>query len=248
MRVLVVDDEAPARARLRQILTEMPEVEVVGEAANGHDALTVVAEQAPDTVLLDIRMPGMDGLETARHLAAAEGGPAVIFTTAYGEHALAAFEAQAVDYLLKPVRRERLAQALTRAARLTPERAAALEPGRQRTHLSYHRHGRIELVPVAEVCFFRAEQKYVVARHAGGEALLEEPLKALEDEFGDRFVRIHRNALVARDRLAALERDPATGGHRLRLRGCPDAVTVSRRQLPLIRQLLRSGRPADPER
>jgi two-component system response regulator AlgR len=241
VKVLVVDDEALARERLRALVLELPGTEVVGEAANGLDALRRCAELTPDVVLLDIRMPGADGLQAARHLAGFERPPAVIFTTAFGEHALEAFDAQAVDYLVKPVRRNRLEQALARAARLTQAQLAALHPEGGRTHLSVRRQGEIELIPVEEVLYLQADQKYVTVRHRDGEALIEDSLKTLEEELSGRFIRIHRAALVARTALGGLERT-AEGGHRVRLRGCDERLEVSRRHLAELKRLLREAR------
>lgn len=245
MKVLIVDDEAPARARLAQLVNDLPELEVAGEAANGRDALEANERLAPDVVLLDIRMPGMDGLEAARHLATLERPPAVIFITAYEEHALEAFGAQAVDYLLKPVRRERLEQALAKATRLSRAQLDAMAEARPepsaRTHLSVTLHGRLQLIPVNEVIFFRAEQKYVTVRHTGGETLVEDSLKSLEQEFGGRFVRIHRNTLVARAALEGMEKN-RDGSHYVKLRGCEERPEISRRHVAEIRRLLKSGR------
>ncbi len=241
-RVLIVDDERLARERLRRMVEALPDSEVVGEAGDGRAALEASARLHPDVVLLDIRMPGMDGLEAARHLATLAEGPAVIFTTAYGDYALHAFEAQAVDYLLKPVRAERLAQALEKARRLTGTQLAAVagaEP-QGRTHLTSTLLGNLTLIAVADILFLRAEQKYVTVRHGQGEALIEDSLTALEEEFGERFVRIHRNALVARSALLGLEKS-GDGAVRVRLKGCDERLEVSRRHLPELRKLVRSG-------
>ncbi|PKM46423.1 MAG: DNA-binding response regulator [Gammaproteobacteria bacterium HGW-Gammaproteobacteria-1] len=244
MRLLIVDDEPLARERLRRMVEELPGAEVVGEAGDGRAALEACARLHPEVVLLDIRMPGMDGLEAARHLATLPEGPAVIFITAYGDYALQAFEAQAVDYLLKPVRAERLAQALAKARRLTAPQLAAVtaanpEP-QGRSHLSSTLHGNLTLIPVEDILFLRAEQKYVVVRHLRGESLIEDSLTALEAEYGPRFVRIHRNALVARSALEGLEKG-ADGTARVRLRDCEERPEISRRHLPELRRLLRSG-------
>ncbi|RMG51355.1 MAG: DNA-binding response regulator [Gammaproteobacteria bacterium] len=241
MKVLVVDDEPLARQRLVQMLEALPEAEVVGEAGNGRAALEQAERLQPDVVLMDIRMPGMDGLEAARHLAALETPPALIFTTAYGEHALEAFEAQAVDYLLKPVQRERLAEALARARRPNRAQMAELggEAGSARTHICARVRGNLVLVPIEDVRYFHAEQKYVAVHHAGGEVLIEEPLKALEAEFGDRFLRIHRSTLVARNAIAGLEKAP-DGGLLLRLRDDDTRLEVSRRHAPEVRRFVRT--------
>ncbi len=242
MRVLVVDDEPLARERLRRQLETMHDVEVIGEAGHGAEALAQADRLHPDVVLLDIRMPGMDGLEAARHLAALETPPAVIFTTAYGEHALEAFRHQAVDYLLKPVRGERLAAALAGCRRVNRAQLSALaatEGDVARAFLCARRHGDLVTVPVDQVIFFNADQKYVRMVYPEGELLLEESLKALHDEFGDRFVRIHRNALVARHALRALVNEGGT--LKVELEGCDERLEVSRRHAAALRALLRGG-------
>ena len=243
MRILIADDEPLARERLAAMLAEMPNVELVGEAVDGREAVTLAVEREADVVLLDIAMPELDGLEAARHLSHFEPAPAVVFCTAYDAHALAAFEASAVDYLLKPVRRERLAAALERAQRYTGERARTVnehlaEPVR-RTHLCARLRGGLKLVPVSEVAYFLAEDKYVLVRHDQGEVLIEESLKALETEFAERFVRIHRNCLVAVDRLSAMERH-ADGRVFVEVRGGSEPLEVSRRNLPGLRKLVKS--------
>jgi two-component system response regulator AlgR len=243
MKVLVVDDEPLARERLAAMLAELGNVEVVGDAANGRDALEAVARLQPDLVVLDIRMPVMDGLEAARHLGLLESPPGVIFCTAFEDHALAAFEANAVDYLVKPVRSERLRAALAKARRWSGDKArsveSAIEPGRRRTHLCARVRGSLVLVPVAEIDYLLAEDKYVVVHSAKGEVLIEEPLKALEDEFEGRFVRIHRNCLVALGKLAGLTRAP-DGRLFANVDGVTTALEVSRRNLPVLRKLVRT--------
>jgi two-component system, LytTR family, response regulator AlgR len=242
MKVLIVDDEALARGRLRHLIDGMDGWEVAGEAANGRECLEVFAETAPDVVLLDIRMPGMDGLSAARRLATLSDAPAVIFTTAYDRFALEAFEARGVDYLLKPVRAERLRDALERATRPTRAQLAELDlAGRPqpkgRRHIRARMGDQLHLIPLEDVFYFRAEHKYVVVRHRNGEVLVEEPLKELETEFADSFQRIHRNALVAIDRVASLEKI-ARGRFQLRLRELDEALEVSRRMLPRVRERL----------
>ena len=211
MRVLIVDDEKPARDRLQQILADEDEYEVVGEAANGHEALDLAAELAPDIVLLDIRMPGMEGIETAHHLNAMAAPPAVVFTTAYDEYAIDAFEARAIGYVLKPVRRSRLTGALEHASRFArstlSEAATEAHLDVQRKHVCAQAHGKIKLIPVNSISCFRADQKYVSVDHDDGHDLVDDSLKSLEAEFGDRFVRIHRGALLAVDRIARIEKD-----------------------------------------
>ncbi len=243
MKILVVDDEAPARQRLCRLLAELDDCHVCGEAANGREALLQYNTKVPDTVLMDIRMPDMDGLEAARHFASLEQPPAVIFTTAYGDHALEAFEAHAVDYLLKPIRKARLADALGRARRLTGVQVDALA-GRgndaQRTHICAQIRGDLQLIPVTEIRCFRAGDKYVAVQFDDGEMLIEESLKSLEEEFGERFIRIHRNALVALPYLEKMDKD-ADGKSYVRLQGVPEPVQVSRRHVAVLRRLLRQS-------
>jgi two-component system, LytTR family, response regulator AlgR len=252
LRVLIVDDEAPARARLRDLLADLAEeipTRVVGEAVDGVDALEQLEKVSADVALVDIRMPRLDGIELARHLARLLAPPAVIFTTAFDQYAVKAFELAAVDYLLKPVRAGRLAEALTKAAR-APANAAALRqvtediaPGGRR-QLRCSERGKVLLVAVADVVYFKAELKYVTARTSEREYLLEESLAQLESEFGDRFLRIHRNCLVARSAVAGFEReyDDPTGdgeGHwTVLLRGVDERLPISRRQWPQVKALL----------
>lgn len=237
MRVLIVDDEPPARERLRQLLDELPGVECAGEAASGEEALRLTAELDPDVVLLDIRMPGMGGLEAARCLTALDEPPAVIMTTAYEQHALEAFDAQAAGYLLKPIRRDKLAMALQRAQR--PSRAQLQRVGAApaRSHITARARDQLRLIPVDDVLCFVAEQKYTTVRHAGGEDLIEDSLRALEEEFAPRFVRVHRNALVAVAQIERVERD-ADGHQIVHLRNDGGQLKVSRRLVgELLRQL-----------
>lgn len=243
MRVLIVDDEPLARDRLRRLVTGTLNHETVGEAGNGEDALRIAERLRPDVMLLDIRMPVMDGLETARHLQTLEDPPAVVFCTAYDDHALEAFDASAVDYLMKPIRKERLAQALEKARQLSAGRlaeiATAAGESAGRRHICARVRGNLQLIAIEQIIYFLAEHKYVTVCHDDGEVLIEESLKSLEKEFCDRFVRIHRNALVARDRLTGLEKDSAD--HALvRLRGTDQRLEVSRRNLAALRQIITS--------
>jgi len=246
MRVLIVDDEQPARARLRQILADEPGFEVVGEAGNGHEALDLAARTAPDVVLLDIRMPGMEGIETAHHLNAMDPPPAVVFTTAYDEYAIDAFEARAIGYVLKPVRRSRLVGALQHASRLAAitlrEAGASLDA--QRRHVCANAHGELRLIPVEEISCFRADQKYVSVDHDNGQDLIDDSLKSLEAEFGDRFVRIHRGALIAVDRIERIERS-ADGRNRVVLRDGSKVddkeLIISRRHVAEVKRRLRES-------
>ena len=239
MRIVIADDEPLARDRLRALLAEQAGVEVVAEAEDGESALHACADLKPDLVLLDIAMPGIDGLEAARHLAAFEPRPAVVFCTAYDAHALSAFDAQAIDYLVKPVRSERLAAALERVRTFAAGREHAVSgPGQRRTHLCARIRGSLRLIPIEDVHYLQAEEKYVVVHHARGEDLIEESLKSLEEEFGERFVRIHRNCLVARHELVELKRAP--DGHvQAVLRHGQAPLEVSRRCVSALRETVR---------
>lgn len=244
MRALIVDDEPLARERLRAMLGEIPAIEVIGEAADGLAALDVVEREQPDLIFLDIRMPRMDGLEAARHLGRFEDAPAIVFCTAYDDHAVAAFDANAVDYLLKPIRDERLRAAIERVTRFNRERLRAVEQAvsgerRERGHLCARVRGNLVLVPIADINYLLAEDKYVIVHHAAGEVLIEEPLKALETEFAERFVRIHRNCLVAIDKLAGLIRMP-DGRVMAKIEQVATPLEVSRRNLPGVRKMVRS--------
>ncbi len=248
LRVLVVDDEAPARNRLRDLLGDcalkLP-LEIVGEAENGRRALDLLQECNADVVLLDIRMPEIDGIEVAQHLQKLEHPPAVIFTTAYDAYALKAFEVHAIDYLLKPIRVARLLDALSRARAIAPLGADVLNEIRRdgRSHLSVNERGRIHLIPLAEVLFLKAELKYVTVRTVEREFLLEESLAKLEQEFLGRFVRIHRNCLVAKDAIRGFERGAVVdadgdgeGGWAVVLNHVTEKLPVSRRQQHIVRE------------
>lgn len=249
LRLLIVDDEPPARTRLRALLDDIQgEVAsvVVGEAENGVVALEQLRETAVDVVLADIRMPAMDGIELAGHLGGLPTPPAVIFATAYDNYAVQAFDLNAIDYLLKPVRAQRLAAALQKARgarRPAPEALAAIGRevrGSGRSHLACHERGRLLLVPMAEVLYFRADLKYVTARTAQREFILDEALTHLEHEFTERFIRLHRAVLVARDALAGFERaagDDAEAYGWALVRGVDERLPVSRRQWALAKSL-----------
>ncbi|SPJ14630.1 Positive alginate biosynthesis regulatory protein [Burkholderiales bacterium] len=256
LKVLVVDDEPPARARLAQLLSDcaaqLPLTQV-GQADGGVAALAAVARLQPDVVLLDISMPDMSGIEVARHLARMAAPPAIIFVTAFDDHALKAFEVQALDYLLKPVRVDRLLAALKRAQRVLPREARldelARDLGAARTQLSVSERGRLVLVPVADIVYLRAELKYVTIRTVAREYLTEESLTALESEFGERFVRIHRNALVARSYIAGFQRvkgrpesdgDSPEGHWEVLLRDMTERLPISRRQWPTVKAAARA--------
>ena len=242
MKVLIVDDEKLARERLQALLQEIAgDYVVIGEAADGQQAVKEAQRLKPDIVLLDIKMPGMDGIEAARHITALENAPAIIFSTAYDEHALSAFEINAIGYLLKPVQTEKLERVLQTASKLKQGQLAELETtraGKQRSHIGVRMRGDLQLVPVAEVIYFRAEQKYIELRHTGGTALIEESIKSLEAEFGQRFVRIHRNALVALDAIIGMEKD-SLGRFQVKLRHCDELLDVSRRHVATLRKLIK---------
>lgn len=241
-RVLIVDDEPPARQRLQRLLSELGDIEVVGEASNGEQAVRLAGELHPDVVLLDVRMPGMNGLEAARHMAVLAEPPAVIFTTAYDAYAVEAFEAQAIGYLLKPVRTEKLSAALQRAVRLAATqlaRVTAGDPARAaRTHVAARLGEQLRLIPVPEIYFFAADQKYTTVRHRAGSDLIEDSLRALEEEFAAQFVRVHRNALVNVHSLAAIERD-TEGQYHVIVRDLGDRLAVSRRLAGELRDRFR---------
>jgi len=249
LKVLIVDDEELARMRLRGLVTDNPEprAQVVGEAANAAQALVYLAERGCDVVLLDIQMPGRDGMQFAGELRAMANPPAVVFVTAHAEHALRAFELEAVDYLTKPVKRERLQAALQRVAqRLNrPPAPVPAEPPEAPVIIVSDR-GRIVRVPVAEVLYLKAELKYVTLRTAAHTHVLDDSLSDLEDRLGERFLRVHRNALVARHAVRALERRVVAGegdeegGEVWAVRIAPvdEWLAVSRRQVAAVREAL----------
>lgn len=243
--LLIVDDEAPARQRLEQLVDEIPDWTCIGSCANGNAAIEQIEKVQPAVVLLDIRMPGMSGIEVARHLALLDQPPAVIFTTAYDQYALEAFDSRAVGYLLKPVRRERLESTLAHAGKLTDALLRELEGGDTdigpRQHIAVRVRGTLRLIALSDVLYFHADQKYVSVRHTGGEDLTEETLRQLEDEFADRFVRTHRSMLVAIAAIERLEKD-ANGAWKIALRGTDTTLPVSRRQLQQLKDRLATGR------
>lgn len=236
-KVLIADDEEPARNRLRELLAEIPGIVITGEARNGKEALALASENLPDVMLLDIRMPEIDGIETAEHALKLYRPPGVIFTTAYDAHAMQAFEMNAVDYLLKPIRRERLANALKKAQALLPEKLGSIRLRPQRSHFSASERGRILLIPVADVIYLRAELKYLTVRTAEREYLIDESLTRIEQEFPDLFVRLHRNCLVAQAFIRGFEKRHEASGENhwvVLLRGVEETLPVSRRQQHLL--------------
>lgn len=259
-RILIVDDEAPARARLTTLLSDIAAEcphELVGEAAQAQQALDSIAALSPDIVLLDVQMPGMTGIELASLLAQGDKtAPAVIFVTAYDEYALKAFEVHALDYLLKPVRASRLADAIRRVGslqagaqkKLMGDVASTLQSSRK--NFSVQERGRLLLVPVADVLYLKAEAKYVTLRTRQREYLLEASLSALEQEFAAQFIRVHRNALVAREAIIGVERgmqivdadseaDKAQESWQVILQHIDDRLPISRRQWAGVKALVR---------
>ena len=243
LRVLVVDDEALARARLATLLgdCQAPAAVVVAQAANAVQAMEYMQHQAFDVVLLDIHMPGTDGLQLARALQSLLVPPAVVFVTAHGEHALQAFELDATDYLTKPVRLERLQLALQKVQRQLQTRDAALAPAAAPESILIQDRNRTERLPLAEVIYFKAELKYITVRTATRHYILDGSLGELEEKYGERFLRIHRNALIAKSAARTLQKhhDPEEGeGWALRLDGVEELLFVSRRQLAAVRDML----------
>jgi two-component system response regulator AlgR len=246
LRTLIVDDEALARSRLRTLLTDCrsPAAEVVAEAAHGEDALKQLADSRLDLVLLDIHMPGIDGIALARSLRSRPGAPAVVFITAHPAHAVTAFELEAVDYLTKPVRAERLQQALQKAERYLKERRGPPAEAPQEALLIQDR-GRTERVLLSEVLYLKSEFKYLTVRTASRSHIYDGSLAEFEERHPAHFVRVHRNALVARAAIRALEKyddGEDAEGWALRLDGIPEPVVVSRRQLPAVREALKELR------
>jgi two-component system response regulator AlgR len=243
MNVLIVDDEQLARQRLRHMLSIIGDHAIVGEAETGEQALRQAQLSNPDLVLMDIRMPGMDGLEAASYINRLENPPAIIFTTAYSEHALKAFDAHAVGYLLKPIKQEHLTEAIQSARRLNRAQLNNLrkqEEGGARSKICVKIRGALELVPVNEILYFKADQKYVTLRTLDREYLIEESLKTLEPEFKHQFTRIHRNALVAKAAINGMIKDQ-NGRACLTFRDIDDQLEVSRRHLPEIRKKLKNA-------
>jgi two-component system response regulator AlgR len=249
LRVLIVDDEAPSRRRLRELLDDcagaMP-LAIVGEAANGREAMDILHAVNSDLVLTDIHMPAMDGLELARHLLKLQQPPVVIFTTAFHEHAVQAFDVNAIDYLMKPVRMQRLLAALQKVPRLKPLSAAKLDElsAASRRFLSVTERSRVVLVPIDEIIYLKAELKYITIRTGQREYLLEESLTKLEEEFGPRFIRVHRNCLVAREAIRGFERcvgDEGDAHWEVVLNGVSETLPVSRRQQYVVREIGREN-------
>jgi two-component system, LytTR family, response regulator AlgR len=247
IRIFIVDDEAPARARIKELLgdlaNELPTA-VVGEAGNGQEGLVMLQSMPADVALVDVQMPEMNGLEFARHAAQLERAPAIVFATAHDQYAVAAFEVNALDYLLKPVRAVRLKSALLKASQTGPVKREPLERAATspRHYLSVSERGRISLVPVLDILYLRAELKYVTVRTKDREFLVEESLTQLEQEFAGVFVRIHRSCLIARRLIKGFERTAAEDGDNagwaVMIHGCDERLPVSRRQWSTVKSLV----------
>lgn len=242
MRVVIVDDEPLARERLRRLVAEFPGYEIVGEAGDGEAAIEIIRDEEPDVVLLDVRMGMVDGLQVARAIKEEDMPPAIIFITAYPEHALSAFDAQGDAYLLKPVRKEKLKEALQRVRKLSRAQKPTIalpgtKPAREYV-LATTREG-LARVPAEDIVYFLADQKYTTVCHLHGEVLIEESLKTLEDDFSPWFLRVHRKALVATRFIAGLERGKGDESqHWLKVRHAATLLPVSRRRLAEVRRFL----------
>ena len=240
MKILIVDDEPLARESLQRLVTELGVGEVIGEAGNGQQAIERFEQSPADVILLDIRMPVLDGIATAKLLGQQEQAPAIIFTTAFDEYALQAFDVHAIDYLVKPIRRERLAEALQRATRLTATQIDGLDTDedKRRSHIRARSGGKLELIPIDSIHCLHAEHKYVTVFHHNGHVLIEESLKSLESDLNEDFFRIHRNAIINMQSLERLEKDQE-GKWLVRLKEVNEEIEVSRRHLPALRQRIK---------
>lgn len=245
MKILIADDEPLARERLTSLCNELTNFEVVGEASHGKQILELIPELQPDIILLDIRMPGMDGLEAAHHISKLDTPPAVIFTTAYDQYALSAFDNHAVGYLLKPIKKDQLLESLNAASRLS---RAQLQSVQEQTptpprYISARVKSNIQLIPLETIRYFQADQKYVsvgfVENDIASEVLIEESLKSLEQTLQNTFTRIHRNALIAESFITGLDKDKE-GAHWLCLQGMENKMEVSRRHLAEVRKIIKN--------
>lgn len=234
LKVLIIDDEAPARNRLRRMLAELPAVHVAGEAASAQEALHLIPLKQPDALLLDISMPGMDGMTLAQALQEQPSPPAVVFCTAWSDQAVEAFECDAVDYLVKPVRPARLAMAIDKARRFV---TSDVTPGTG-PMLRSTVGGKVNLLPLMDVIYLIAEDKYTTAVHKNGSFVCNQTIKELEEQHGDVLVRVHRGTLVAKKAIRGLE-NVSKSRCQVQLEGCETRVQVSRRNLPAIRKLIR---------
>jgi two-component system response regulator AlgR len=251
-RIFIVDDEEHARSRLAILLSDIAEEcpnELVGQASDAAGALQGIVDTRPDIVLLDIQMPGMNGLDLAARLALeGEDMPAVVFVSAHEDYALNAFDVHALDYLVKPVRAARLAQALKRVATLRGRSSATAEATPRRAHFTVHERDRLLLVPVTDVLYLKAELKYVTLRTRTRDYLIEDSLSSIEEELEDVFVRVHRNTLVARKAIMGVERgvvgadgegERGQEAWQVILRDVAERLPISRRQWPVVKALVR---------
>ena len=244
LKILIADDEAPARNRMRDLLGDIDHIEIVAEAKNGKEAIDLAETCKPDVMLLDIRMPVMDGIEAAQHAQKLAHKPHIIFTTAFDAYAIKAFDLNAIDYLLKPIRQERLQTAIDKAHALQPNQLASLKSlqdlqKKSRTHLSIHERGRVMLVPIESIIYLRAELKYITVRTVEREYLIEESLTHLEAEFSQCFIRLHRNCLVAPQFITGYEKRLSNDNEQqwvALLRNIPETIAISRRQQHLVKQ------------
>jgi len=246
MKILIADDEPLARERLARLCSEIGDYSIIAEAQHGKQVLELIPQCKPDVILLDIRMPGMDGIETAQHIAKLDTPPAIIFTTAYDQYALEAFDNHAVGYLLKPINKDKLADSLNAAEKLTQAQISALQTETdtsQPSHISARVQGNIQLIPLETIRYFRADQKYVSVCYfednRSHEVLIEEPLKTLEQMLKQSFIRIHRNALIAECYLTGLDKDK-DGAFWICLKDIDDKLEVSRRHVPEVRKIIKN--------
>jgi two-component system response regulator AlgR len=245
MKILIVDDEHLARERLQRHIqsldTEPDKCYEIIEAENGLIAIEQTEQHNPDIVLLDIRMPGMDGIETANKLSQLDTPPAIIFTTAYDQYALDAFDSHAIAYLLKPIRKEKLEKALQSAKQLNRVQLQNLqhqEPDETEKYISVHIHSGLRKIELNDVFYFQAEHKYVTVKYREGEVIIEESLKSLEARFPEAFIRIHRNALVSKQQLKAIRKDQQ-GRYLIELKNVDEKIEVSRRHVADVRKFLK---------
>ncbi|OUS27599.1 DNA-binding response regulator [Gammaproteobacteria bacterium 45_16_T64] len=248
MKVMICDDEPLARDRLTRMLARIDDVTLVGEAQNGRELLLGIQLHSPDIVLTDIRMPTMDGLEAATHIANLDQPPAIVFCSAYDEYAIKAFQVQAIGYLLKPIRQNDLEDVIRQASKVNKAQLASVrqemggedvdEPVSARQCISVKSHRGLELIPISDIRYFKADQKYVTVRYSEGEVLVDETLKELEDELVGRFVRVHRNALVSLAHLEAVEN--LDSGYQVRLQGVEEKVVISRRHVAVLKKRLQA--------
>jgi len=240
MKILVCDDEPLARTRICRLIEKIGSHEVVAEAQNGFEAMEMTQRFMPDGLIIDIQMPGIDGLETAAHIARLEKPPAIIFSTAFDQYAIEAFNVNAIAYLLKPIKLEKLADALASSQKLNQAQLKALDSQQQASEGKFisakSQHKGIELIPVDEIIYLKADQKYVSIKHESGETLVNDSLKTLEDQVGSNFVRIHRNAIISQNHIQRIETN--SEGALVFLRGCEEPLRVSRRNIRILKELI----------